>query len=372
METHDQHLSHDIVSEILTYLPAKSFMRFKCITKAWNTTMQDPNIIRLHYARSQVRPSASRLLFQLNTRPKRHWGRGHESIDLWLQLDYFFNDEDMAICSNHCNGFVCLYSYKDSQLYLFNVTTREIKVFPTYVNEELRITPNFNCPFDKLVLGFDQVTENFKLLLLFTRDYTFEAKILTLGVTNSTWRKIDLFTYRSISCDDFGDECIYLNGVVYLGWPEHYMVYFNFADEEFGYVLPPPQTYFSHLSIMDTAIWGKLAIYCIKRNSDQQYFGYVDIKKEVYITLEKFYISRENLPVHIDVVAALLGTEKMYDKTKNAYIFATTSVVGAPASMPVNCIRFTEHSNITKRPYANITFVSKFVENITPLKYLLV
>ncbi|KAG5613296.1 hypothetical protein H5410_024577 [Solanum commersonii] len=68
---------------------------------------------------------------------------------------------------------------------------------------------------------------------------------------------------------------------------------------------------------MDTAIWGKLAIYCIKRNSDQQYFGYVDIKKEVYITLEKVYISRENLPMHIDVVAALLVTEKMYDKTKN-------------------------------------------------------
>ncbi|KAK4722907.1 hypothetical protein R3W88_013140 [Solanum pinnatisectum] len=199
-------------------------MRFKCISKAWNTTTQDPNIIRSHYARSQVRPSAL-----------------HESTDLWLQLDYFFNYEDMTICSNHCNGFVCLYSYKDSQFYLFNVTTREIKVFPTYVNEELRITPNFSCPFDKLVLGFDQVTENFKLLLLFTRDDMFEAKILTLGVTNSTWRKIDLFKYRSISCDDFDDECIYLNGVVYLGW-EHYMVYFDFADEEFGYVLPPPQT----------------------------------------------------------------------------------------------------------------------------------
>lgn len=38
-----------------------------------------------------------------------------------------------------------------------------MKLFPTYMNEELRITPDFNCPFDKLVLGFDQVKENIRI-----------------------------------------------------------------------------------------------------------------------------------------------------------------------------------------------------------------
>ncbi|KAM3305134.1 hypothetical protein P3S67_012000 [Capsicum chacoense] len=51
METH-QHFSYDIVWEISTYLPVKSLMRFKCVSKAWNTMMQCPNFARSHYARS--------------------------------------------------------------------------------------------------------------------------------------------------------------------------------------------------------------------------------------------------------------------------------------------------------------------------------
>uniref|UniRef100_M1D9S5 Cyclin-like F-box n=1 Tax=Solanum tuberosum TaxID=4113 RepID=M1D9S5_SOLTU len=56
-ENHDLrvHVGDDIVFEILTWLPYKSIMRFKCISKAWNTLAQhDPNFIKLHIVRSHA------------------------------------------------------------------------------------------------------------------------------------------------------------------------------------------------------------------------------------------------------------------------------------------------------------------------------
>lgn len=55
----------DVTVEILSWLPAKSVMRFKCVCKVWNTWIRHPSFSKLHLTRSQVRPSATRLLFEL-------------------------------------------------------------------------------------------------------------------------------------------------------------------------------------------------------------------------------------------------------------------------------------------------------------------
>ncbi|XP_059281125.1 putative F-box protein At4g38870 [Lycium ferocissimum] len=280
----------------------------------------------------------------------------------------------MTICSNHCNGLVCLYSYKDAQVYLYNVTTRKIKALPPSVNLEIKIK-RYKHPFNpKLLLGFDQVTGNYKLLLLFPHQGAKEAKILTLGVTNSSWRKIDLLNYTDNSYL-FSKECIFLNGVIYLIWFT-YVAYFNFGEEKFGYISPPPQASFKRPSIMQTAFWGKLAMYChyIAGPGGLGLFGYDDANK-ILIPLEM------TRPMFIDVAVALLGAERINDKTKEAHVLATTSVISAPASLLSSSSRpccitfvssFVEHNNNNTRPRIVLRFASSFVENIISLKSLLV
>ncbi|KAM3304570.1 hypothetical protein P3S67_011436 [Capsicum chacoense] len=375
METH-QYLSDDIVLQISTYLPAKSLMRFKCVSKAWNTMMQCPNFFRSHYARSQKRPSATRFLFQLETEIKRHRYLDRDNwVDLSLQLDYFCYDGEISICSNHCNGLVCLYSCKENQVYLYNVTTRERKALPPYMNWEITIKPynkQPSKPFDKLFLGFDEVTGNYKLLLLFPHQEAEEAKILTLGVTNSSWRKIRLSYYVDYPCLCYDDDYfIFLNGVVYLFWYD-YVAYFDFGEEKFGYISPPPQTnYFEGLSINQTAVWGQLTVRCTYEFlGPQKIFGYNDANK-VLIPLE----SGERLSRPIKI--SLSGTESIADKKKKAHVLATASVITAPAfplsSISLPCrVRFVTHSYKSMSPGIQFIFVSRFVENIIPLNSLLV
>ncbi|KAF3633441.1 hypothetical protein FXO38_25592 [Capsicum annuum] len=382
METH-QHFSCDIVWEISTYLPVKSLMRFKCVSKAWNTMMQCPNFARSHYARSHDRPSATRFLFQLKTNNKDHLKKS-SLMDLSLQLDYFCYDGEMRICSNHCNGLVCLYIYKDTQVYLYNVTTREIKALPPYVNREIKIYPyvehrskrKWLPGFDRLFLGFDQVTGNYKLLLLSPHPAeTKKAKILTLGVTNSCWRKIDLSNYADYSSCLSYRECIYLNGVLYLIWFD-YVAYLDFGEEKIGYISLPPQAHsFERSSCMHAALWGQLAIRCCRygKRGWPRMFGYDEANK-VFIPLES------GNGFQNDIYICLPGMERINDKTKEAHVLATTSVIDVPdalllSSISLPClISFVAENNIENRPTPDLVFrfVSRFVENIIPLNSLLV
>ncbi|XP_059290337.1 F-box protein At2g15640-like [Lycium ferocissimum] len=245
----EKHCSEDIVLEILTRLPAKSLMRFKCISKAWNTLIGHPNFAKLHKARSQAR-----LLFELEVEPHFWKFRPHykkyptrkrrrlEGCSLELTGPYhYFNYDEMSICSNHCNGLVCLYSFKDTQAYLYNVATGEIKALPFSVNPE---------KYPEFFLGFDMVTEKYKLLHVFVKRNKgiprIKSRILTLGI--NSWRKIimppNFFCVRP-------EGCIFLDGVLYPIYKP--VTYFNFREEEFGN-LPHIQHSIFSLNIMQTAL----------------------------------------------------------------------------------------------------------------------
>nr|XP_019068231.1 putative F-box protein At3g10240 [Solanum lycopersicum] len=140
-----------ITSEIISWLPVKSIVRFKCVCKAWNTWIEHPNFSKLQLARSQ---GLTRLLFELYPcksyrSKKKKKQRRLERYSLEFTRRFYF--EDMFICSNHCNGLVCLYSSKDGQVYLFNVSTREFKALPVSVEGVRK-----NSMDPRLYLGFDK------------------------------------------------------------------------------------------------------------------------------------------------------------------------------------------------------------------------
>ncbi|XP_014502889.1 F-box/kelch-repeat protein At3g23880-like [Vigna radiata var. radiata] len=44
----------DLIIEILSWLPLKSVMRFKCVSKSWNSLIIDPYFVKLHRKRSII------------------------------------------------------------------------------------------------------------------------------------------------------------------------------------------------------------------------------------------------------------------------------------------------------------------------------
>nr|XP_009791674.1 PREDICTED: putative F-box protein At1g32420 [Nicotiana sylvestris]XP_016513090.1 PREDICTED: putative F-box protein At1g32420 [Nicotiana tabacum] len=260
----EKHCVDDIVFQILTWLPTKSLMRFKCVSKTWNI-QHDPDFVKLHNAR----PSTTRLLlFEVEVCPRREDDLSIKkkrpelerfSVQL-LAPRHYFNYYQMSVCSNYCNGLVCLYSFKDTQTYLYSVTTGEIKALPFSMNQEIQA----QYPLDpQLFLGFDSITEKYKLLHIFVGknngNRVIKTRIRTLGI-DSSWRKF----HMPSNCFLKPKICIFLNGVIY---STDYSLnciciyYFNFRTEKFGRLSPKYCSYI-RLNKMQTALRGKLVIHC--------------------------------------------------------------------------------------------------------------
>ncbi|KAH0762515.1 hypothetical protein KY290_018588 [Solanum tuberosum] len=136
----------DITSEIISWLPPKSIMRFKCVCKAWNTWIEHPNFPKLHLARSQARPSGTRLLFELS---------------------------------------------KDTQVYVFNVSTREIKALPFSVEGVRK-----NSMDPRLYLGFDKTALRGKLVVYCGRRRVHHANLICNDLKRDFTKFVD---YSDIS-----------------------------------------------------------------------------------------------------------------------------------------------------------------------------
>ncbi|KAK4715839.1 hypothetical protein R3W88_014177 [Solanum pinnatisectum] len=96
-------LGDDIVFEILTWIPAKSLMRFRCVCKDWNALIrQDPNFV--------IRCVSTHISFQLHVlHSKRQSSLQHifSPRRFSLQLAPLFNLDGRSgiiICSNQCNS----------------------------------------------------------------------------------------------------------------------------------------------------------------------------------------------------------------------------------------------------------------------------
>nr|XP_009775598.1 PREDICTED: uncharacterized protein LOC104225489 [Nicotiana sylvestris] len=156
-------------------------------------------------------------------------------------------------------------------------------------------------------------------------------------------------------------ECIFLNGVLY--WTDRYtcVAYFNFSKEKFGQILPPlpyPQCDFTGWSSIQTALWGKLAMYCLYRK--RPVLLIYDDTNKVFIAAEK--------TTSINVPSVLIGGEKINNKTKGACVLATASVTSAPASVLSSskpcCLKFASNfAEHNRSPSINL-FVKLLVRDI--------
>lgn len=300
---------------------------------------QTSSFSKLHLARSQVRPSATRLLFELEVEDDYSFNftakkqRPLEGFS--LELTQCFNYKDMFICSNHCNGLVCLYSSKDAQVYLFNVTTREIKALPAFSMD------HDDVKYPNVFLGFDMVTGKYKLLHIFMENKIRRVtRILTLG-TNS-WRRIIVPTNCFIS----RTRHIYLHGFLYA---LNTFACFNFTEEKFGNL---PRIQDKRLNIMQTALRGELVI----RSCTGWGWGWgCEEGNVIYDGLNKVFTKLVDYPETEKVALLETGT---IDMTKSGNIvLATASTIGAPTSL--------------LPPYLFwLISVSSYVENITPLASL--
>ncbi|XP_058739912.1 F-box/kelch-repeat protein At3g23880-like [Vicia villosa] len=204
-------ISNDLIAEVLSLLKVKSVVRFRCVSKNWDTLISDPSFVKLHLKKSAKLNPHFLLITEHRTfiPGESPYECEYEccvipySISSLLEnpsFDLSVDSYDMVQhkeCSKtigSCNGLVCLIGesnireYKEYWFRLWNPATRTTS--PKFGFLRYPANDHFDFTF-----GYDKSTGNYKIFASPSR-YVFrkrrsEVKILCLG--DDVWRDIQTF-----------------------------------------------------------------------------------------------------------------------------------------------------------------------------------
>ncbi|KAI3877115.1 hypothetical protein MKX03_027641 [Papaver bracteatum] len=179
-KTLSDRLDDKSVEDILVNLPVKSLVRFKCVSKSWQSFIQDPSFVESHLSRSKKHPP------QLLTAIYYGGVAVHKVTIPWA-----VNNKPLPI-----NGLFCFVDVSNSATRIYNLGTRQVTPWaqtciPLQRGPFVEQTPTYG-------FGFDPLTNNYKVLCVweisgrsvFNREITRICEVLTVGGENQ-WRKID-------------------------------------------------------------------------------------------------------------------------------------------------------------------------------------
>ncbi|XP_068303051.1 F-box/kelch-repeat protein At3g06240-like [Pyrus communis] len=264
--------SEDRLVAVMSKLPPKSLMRFKCIRKSWCTLINSPSFVAKHLSNAVDNKFSSYTCILLNRSqvhvfPDKSWK--HEV--LWSMIN-FFNDrvartlyydvEDLNIpfprddhqhvlIHGYCNGIVCVISGKN--ILLCNPATREFRQLP----DSFLLLPSplggkfeLETDFGGLGFGYDCKAKDYKVVRIIENcEYSDDertyyhriplphtSEVYTMATNSWKESKID------ISSKTYPCSCsVYLKGFCY--WftrdGEEFILSFDLGDERFHRIQLP-------------------------------------------------------------------------------------------------------------------------------------
>ncbi|KAL5710458.1 hypothetical protein ACHQM5_021017 [Ranunculus cassubicifolius] len=199
----------EVVMEILSWLPIKPLLRFKCVSKTWLQLLtSDPHFINLHTQRF------SKVNDNNNTNPGIVVLR-LENSDFYFSPDYAqhdYNDEDKVIkleppfdksafvLFGICNGLLCVSNGIDdkfSKVYIWNPLVGDHITLPSSTIQSH--IPEHGTTFG---FGFHQGTNEYKVIRLCSisdsptleSEFLSHVSVYTLGT--ESWRTLDDVPYH--------------------------------------------------------------------------------------------------------------------------------------------------------------------------------
>ncbi|KAL4286398.1 hypothetical protein S83_065609 [Arachis hypogaea] len=124
----------ELVEKILIWLPVKSLIRFRCVSKQWLSLISNSRFANLNYDAADVAPpnKNTRLLYLSSEVPEAHCVDVEASIlcDYALQLPLSCRHFNLSILGS-CKGFILLRIHVDgAALLLWNPVTGSHKSIP--------------------------------------------------------------------------------------------------------------------------------------------------------------------------------------------------------------------------------------------------
>ena len=282
-----EHLPYDVVYDILTLLPVKSLIRFRCVFKSWNSLITHPIFITTHFNLNLKKPKSflsNNNAYLLYTQLPSHLctvvcnSSDHRTLTEISRFQIPFSHFHIV---GFCNGLFLLRKYHNTLLYLWNPSIRKFKMLPPH---------HLTDVFGRVALGLAYNSQNnndFKILrlaLVWEEEFTVavEAEVYTLST--DSWRRVVIpvesehdigsinYIYRS--------SCLFFNGALHFivaSWVYYFILSFDVNDERFREIMLPPNYldelgYSKHLVV----IKGSLALIIFGKDD---YYGITGVCK---------------------------------------------------------------------------------------------
>lgn len=209
-------LPDELVLEIISRLPAKPLMRFRCVNKFFNSMISDPSFLQMHLKKSQrnrhftvisVQFSENKPLFDAITFPI---SRLLENSCTTIYSDNYYRLNEYFLIGSY-NGLICLFDRDRCnlpRLCFWNPATRE--------KSEVLLARSDNRFL--FTFGYDASNKTYKVVA-FRVQYdddlgkTSIVKVFSLG--DNSWRDIQCFPVIPIYCGDgFRNNGVYCSGTI--------------------------------------------------------------------------------------------------------------------------------------------------------------
>lgn len=195
-----ERVPYDVVIDILSRLPVKSLIRFRCVSKSWYSTITDPIFITKHFNHNKAKSLSSNsnhngfLLYICKKQMCTAVCNGDPKLTLTTTTEVSRFQIPFTVYSykiSFCNGMFLIYEYRrDRTIYLWNPSIQKFKIFadaPTDFTSGLAYHSK-NNDFKILKIAFHPT-------LVYNKRPLFEAKVYTLST--DLWRRVE-FSVESV------------------------------------------------------------------------------------------------------------------------------------------------------------------------------
>ncbi|KDP34888.1 hypothetical protein JCGZ_09176 [Jatropha curcas] len=252
-------LPKDLAIDILTLLPVKSLMRFKCVSKSWCATIRSSDFISQHFKKK----NSCHLLVHYYVSPY-----ADDLVELFLDEtledlshQHFGLPIPFSKLHGPCNGIFCV---SDGSSYaLWNPATKELQHLPATLAK-----PSLPVPLtsggDICGFGLDPITNNFKVLVIqgFLSEYHFFAQVMLHTFGTNVWRELEIGQDYSLPHGTLSQDYVvtssscytFLNGVHYWLASHNFdnrILSFHMSNDEFQEIQVP---YYSLYATHETLV----------------------------------------------------------------------------------------------------------------------
>ncbi|GKB11754.1 F-box domain containing protein [Tanacetum coccineum] len=232
--------------DILLKLPAKSLLRFRCVSKLWREYIDDSYFVSVHD--KQVTQDPTPIIFYSKTYMAKTLC--FHTIESDTITNHFLKVKSNPICEfvgkklsvvGSCNGLVLIKTYNDQKF-----TTIFTVIHP--INKQCYVLPELRCDRVSCGLGFDSSTNTFKIVcVLYHNPTTFSCGARRAHCTmvhvfgTNSWQKIpQVPSYRISGKAIFAHGCLHwLVSYNYGEDGERQVIWFDVKNEEFELIKPP-------------------------------------------------------------------------------------------------------------------------------------